>query len=112
MKEVSKFGGYLLRCDSHPAQENVFAAPDVRAMQAPDIAPTPQQPVPAVRAPVAQDAAPEVFRGIAPHGGVYACMNQDGREIVELQFALRDASSYSTADGGAGKYNSLPPVAV
>ena len=46
-----------------------------------------------------------MFSGIAPHGGVYACMNQDGREIVELQFGLRDASSYSTADGGAGKYN-------
>ena len=105
VKEVSKSGGYLLRCDSHPAQENVFAASDVRPNQGPDIAPTPPQPVPAVRAPVAQDAGPEVFRAIAPRGGVYACINQDGKEMGDLQFGLLDASRYSSAEGGAGKYN-------
>jgi hypothetical protein len=98
-------GGYLLRCDSIPNQESVFAASDVRAMQGPDRgAVQPQRPVAqAVRGAQLQAVASAPF-AIPPRVGVYGCMNQDAMEVVGLQFGILDANSYSTFDGGRGHY--------
>jgi hypothetical protein len=75
--------GYLLRCDGHPDQETVFALSDVRAMQGADAQ--------------KRSTAP-------PRAGVYGCMNQDANEVPTLQFGILDRSTYSTFDGGRGRY--------
>jgi hypothetical protein len=99
-------GGYVLRCDSHPDQEYVFAASDVRAMQGADRPAMRKPPVrahAAVKAP-AEAASAEAFNAIPPRVGVYGCMNQDASEMVGLQFGLLDGARYSTYDGGRGRY--------
>jgi hypothetical protein len=97
-------GGYLLRCDSVPNQESVFAASDVRAMQGPDRGAVQQQRPVAQAARGAQAVASAPFKAIPPRLGVYGCMNQDAMEVVGLQFGILDANSYSTFDGGRGHY--------
>jgi hypothetical protein len=99
-------GGYLLRCESHPNQESVFAASDVRALQGPDRGGARERPVaaPAVVVPVAPMQSAAEFRAIPPHPGVYGCMNQDAFEMTSLQIGVIDASTYSTFDGGRGRY--------
>ena len=99
-------GGYLLRCDSLPNQESVFAASDVRAMQGPDRGTAPSQ------RPAAQTVRAATLAAVAapagagpPRAGVYGCMNQDAMEMVGLQFGILDGSSYSTFDGGRGHYS-------
>jgi len=98
-------GGYLLRCDARPDQEFVFAASDVRAMQGDDKAPI-RQPAKRV-APVAADAV-DAFKSTPIRVGVYGCMDQDGNETPGLQWGIVDASTYSTYDGGIGKYTYSP----
>jgi len=99
-------GGYVLRCEAKPDQEFIFAASDVRAMQGADRAPIPKPLVSATAPANAQveQAAGDAFKSIPPRTGVYACMDQDANETLGLQFGLIDASSYSTYEGGAGKY--------
>jgi hypothetical protein len=93
-------GGYMLRCDAHPDQENVFTAADVRPLQGPEVAP-----VRKVKAPAAPAETTNAdFNTIPPRAGVYACLNQDGYDVVPLQFGLLDAHTYSTYDGGRGRY--------
>jgi hypothetical protein len=105
-------GGYLLRCDSVPNQESVFAASDVRAMQDPDRgAIQPQRPA-APAALGAQAVASAPFKAIPPSVGVYGCMNQDAIEVVGLQFGILDANSYSTFDGGRGHYTYSPAAGL
>jgi hypothetical protein len=97
-------GGYLLRCDGHPDQETVFASPDVRAMQGTD---TPKRSTaPPAHAPgdVAAATVDHAFKAIPPRAGVYGCMNQDANEVPTLQFGILDRSTYSTFDGGRGRY--------
>lgn len=97
-------GGYLLRCDSIPNQESVFAALDVRAMQGPDRSQTLNRITPPQPAPAAMPQAPATIRSGPPAAGVYACMNQDALDVLELQFGLLDGSNYSTYDGSRGRY--------
>lgn len=103
-------GGYVLRCDSLPNQDMVFAASDVRALQGPD---RPAKPVVhavmQAKAPAAEAAA---FKAIQPRVGVYGCMNQDAFELAGLQFGLLDASTYSTFDGGRGRYTYSPRTGI
>ena len=99
-------GGYMLRCDSHPDQETVFAASDVRAMQGVDHGPVRKAAVRA-RAPMtasAVSASSRAFIAIPPRVGVYGCMDQDANETPGLQFGLIDGTTYSTFDGGRGRY--------
>jgi hypothetical protein len=99
-------GGYVLRCDAHPDQESVYAASDVRAMQGADRPPMRTLPIraqPAVKPP-SEAASAASFNAIPPRVGVYGCMNQDALEMVGLQFGLLDGASYSTFDGGRGRY--------
>ena len=99
-------GGYVLRCDSHPDQETVFAASDVRAMQGVDRGPVRKAVVPA-RAPLSTSgmaAGSRAFMAIPPRVGVYGCMDQDAHEAPGLQFGLLDGAMYSTFDGGRGRY--------
>ncbi len=100
-------GGYLLKCDSLP-QESVFAASDVRAMQGADRGAPPNKPaVKSVPVTVAatQTAAVQNVKAIPPRIGVYGCMTQDANEFYPGQFGLLDASTYSTFDGGRGRYS-------
>ena len=98
-------GGYMLRCDTHPEQESVFAWADVRAMQGPDRGAIQQQrPVQTARGTQVQPVANAPFKAIPPRVGVYGCMNQDAMELAGLQFGILDANSYSTFDGGRGHY--------
>ncbi len=100
-------GGYLLRCDSHPDQETVFAASDVRALQGADrvaVRTSSVSPRAAVNAP-GVTIAPAAFKAAPLRVGVYGCMNQDAMEVVGLQFGILDASTYSTFDGGRGRYS-------
>jgi hypothetical protein len=97
-------GGYLLRCDSIPNQESVFAASDVRAMQGPDRGPTPPPRAAAQPARVATASAAAAAQSAPPAAGVYGCMNQDALDAYGLQFGLLDGSNYSTYDGGRGRY--------
>jgi hypothetical protein len=99
-------GGYMLRCDSHPDQETVFAASDVRAMQGVDHRPARKRPV-ATRAAATASAVSvnaRAFKTIPPRVGVYGCMDQDAHETPGLQFGLLDGTTYSTFDGGRGRY--------
>ena len=107
-------GGYLLRCDSHPDQETVFAAADVRAMQGADRAPAARPPASAPAAAMARGAASSsaAFKTIPPRAGVYGCMNQDAMEVVGLQFGILDAATYSTFDGGRGRYSYSPRTGI
>ena len=107
-------GGYLLRCDSLPNQESVFAASDVRAMQGADRVPVRKPSVSAhaaIKAPPRETAA-EAFKAIPPRVGVYGCMNQDAAELAGLQFGLLDSSTYSTFDGGRGRYTYSPQAGM
>lgn len=100
-------GGYLLRCDSlPPSQESIFAASDVRAMQGNDDAPAraPQTTARAAANAPAVAAGSDAFKSVPPRVGVYACINQDAAEVVGLQFGLLSGSTYSTYDGGRGRY--------
>ncbi|MDB5039411.1 MAG: hypothetical protein JWN27_137 [Candidatus Eremiobacteraeota bacterium] len=100
-------GGYLLRCDLHPDQENVFAASDVRAMQGADRAVVRKPPARssvALQAPAATTPS-RAFISIPPRAGVYGCMNQDAMELAGLQFGILDAHTYSTYDGARGRYS-------
>lgn len=49
-------------------------------------------------------ASQDAFKAIPPHVGVYGCMNQDAYETPGLQFGILDATTYSTYDGGRGRY--------
>ena len=93
-------GGYMLRCDAHPYQENDFTADYVRALQGPDVAPVRKAKAPAAPTETTNDH----FNAIPPRAGRYACLNQDGYDVVPLQFGLFDAHTYSTYDGGRGRY--------
>ena len=44
------------------------------------------------------------FKTIPPRVGVYGCMDQDANETPGLQFGILDAKTYSTFDGGRGRY--------
>jgi hypothetical protein len=99
-------GGYLLRCDARPEQDFVFAASDVRAMQGDDQAPIRKSPVNRITpasAPVVA-IADEAFKSIPPRVGVYGCMDQDGNDAPGVQFGIIDGSTYTTYEGGGGKY--------
>jgi hypothetical protein len=100
-------GGYVLRCDSEPGVEAVFAASDVRSMQGPDRSPvrTPHVTAQVALASARVAAADLAFKGGPPAAGVYGCMNQDAQELPGLQFGLLDASTYSTYEGGRGRYS-------
>jgi hypothetical protein len=101
-------GGYLLRCDSlPPSQESIFAESDVRSMQGNDEAPKRAEQTTArvaINAPAAA-AESNAFKSTGPRVGVYGCMNQDAMEVVGLQFGLLNGNTYSTFDGGRGRYS-------
>jgi hypothetical protein len=103
-------GGYMLRCDSHPDQETVFAASDVRAMQGTDPGPA-RKPATITHLPVAASVS-GAFKNTPPRAGVYGCMDQDARETPGLQFGLLDGTAYSTFDGGRGRYTYSPQSGV
>jgi hypothetical protein len=107
-------GGYLLRCDSHPDQETVFAASDVRALQGVDRAGGGTRSVrtPAKGSVPGAIVASAAFKTIPPRVGVYGCMNQDAMELAGLQFGILDASTYSTFDGGRGRYSYSPQTGI
>jgi hypothetical protein len=102
--------GYMLRCDSHPDQETVFAASDVRVMQGADLGPA-RKPAAVARVPAAAVVS-GAFKKIPPRVGVYGCMNQDAQETPGLQFGLLDGTAYSTFDGGRGRYTYSPQSGV
>lgn len=48
----------------------------------------------------------------APPVGVYGCLGQNMMEVLTLQWGIVDASTYSTYDGGRGRYSFDPTTSV
>jgi hypothetical protein len=58
----------------------------------------------AVAAAPAAAEIPTPANGAGPSLGVYGCMDQNARELATLQWGILDGSTYSTFDGGRGRY--------
>jgi hypothetical protein len=57
-------------------------------------------------------SALDAFKTVPPRVGVYGCMNQDAMEMPGLQFGIVDGTTYTTFDGGKGKYAYSPATGI